>query len=144
MKRVLLACFVCISFMVCGQENELHIFAIDVEELNMPLMTKSTKFDTEKYQLLEVNLAIDLRQTSLRKKNTMYIETSNNHTIQKNYTLSLSKSRKASGFTISGNDYNLNRKSNYSVKNTAYKDASLYTEFLYYQNNRNRYSTRRF
>ncbi|GGX28242.1 hypothetical protein [Aquimarina muelleri] len=124
MKAFLIAIIASIGFASYGQENSLNSVAIEWEELSAPLSIEKNESEIHKYELLEVNLSVDLRRQSLRKNYTMFIDTPKYKDVSSVYKIKPSTS-KSSGFTISGNGSNLNTNTG-RLKNTAYKDAGIY------------------
>ncbi len=135
MKFLLTILIVSICFVSYGQEDNLSSIAIEWEELSAPLSFEKSEFEITKYQLLEVNLNIDLRRQSLRKSYTMLMDSPKYKDVSSIYTVKSPKS-KSSGFTISGNGSNFNT-TNSSIKNNAYRDAGIYL----YNNHYNPYNT---
>lgn len=137
MKLFLTILITSIGLVSYGQENSLSSITIEWEELSTPLSMERNEFETTKYQLLEVNLDVDLRRQSLRKSYTMLMESPQYKDVSSIYKANSPKSKK-SGFTISGNGYNF--KTNIDgLKNNAYKNADSYLHHSYY----NPYTTNR-
>ncbi|GAA4271767.1 hypothetical protein U6A24_14355 [Aquimarina gracilis] len=130
MKIFLVFIFSLLSFLSFGQERTIQTISIELEQLTAPLSLVDTDVINNKYQLMEVDLSVDLRKQYL-KKNTPLMLLPENKFIQQNYNVAIpgapTNQRKV-GFTISGNGYNssLNRNTG-DIKNNAYKDASLYS-----------------
>ncbi len=126
MKIFLIALITSISFLSYGQENAIHSIAIEWEQLSAPLSVAKKELKTEKYQLLEVNLTIDLREQYLRK-NTSIMYLPPNQFVQSKYNVAIPQPKTSKmGFTVSGNG-NTNLNTTGRIKNIAYKDASLYS-----------------
>ncbi len=117
-----------ISFLSYGQENTIRPITIALEYLSAPLVISQKETTAQKYKLLEVDLSVNLREQYLRKnKSMMYLP--EKQYIQPEYNVAIPQSNSDSkvGFTISGNGYNSNLNTTGGIKNTAYKDASLYS-----------------
>ncbi|MEW7291908.1 hypothetical protein [Aquimarina sp. 2304DJ70-9] len=118
-----------ISFLTYGQENTITSITIAWEQLNTPLsLVKEESKAVDKYKLIEIDLSIDLREQYYMKKNTapiMYLP--RNKFVSTSYNIAIPQPKTGSiGFTVSGNGYNSNNNAG-GIKNTAYKDASLYS-----------------
>ena len=124
MKISLTILIICICFISHGQENSISSITIEWEELSAPLSIEKSESKISEYQLLEVNLSVDLRKQSLSKDYTMLLDSPKYKDISSIHTVSSSKS-KSSRFTISGSGYNFNTNTG-NLKNNAYKDASIY------------------
>ena len=145
MKIILGLLLGCISFISFGQENPIQ--TIDWNELDAKLSENNLNYTIEymeiipslsfvnqivstgTYYLMEVNLAIDLRQQYL-KKDTPILLLPENKFIQSGYTFSIPSTPKNNAqITITGNGGYSNSSSGGSntVKNTVYRDASTYT-----------------
>ncbi|WP_024769267.1 hypothetical protein [Aquimarina macrocephali] len=114
-----------ISFLSYGQEDVPHTISIEWEQLSAPLVMNKKELKTKKYQLQEVDLTVDLRQQAFKKSYTMYIDSPKYKDISSKYNVAIPQP-KTSGFRLSGNGYNTNTNIG-GIKNTAYKDASLYS-----------------
>ncbi|WP_074406414.1 MULTISPECIES: hypothetical protein [Aquimarina] len=124
MKVFLVLLIGSISFLSYGQEDAIQTIAIEWEQLSAPLVMHKKEVETQKYQLQEVDLTVDLRQQAFKKSYTMYIDTPKYKNISSKYNVAIPQP-KTSGFRVYGNGYNPNNKG--GIKNTAYKDASLYS-----------------
>ncbi len=136
--RVFLAILIAgIGFSSYGQENVIHAISIEWEQLSAPLSIAENEYKTNKYQLLEVDLTVDLRQQAFRKSYTMYIDPPKYKDISSKYTIT-SPRQKTSGFTITGsrNTSNVNNILGGGLKNTAYKDANPYNGAYYFSRTR--------
>ncbi len=120
-----------ISFLSYGQEDAIQTIAIAIEweQLSAPLVMHKKEVETQKYQLQEVDLTVDLRQQAFKKSYTMYIDTPKYKDISSKYKIAIPQP-KTSGFRVYGNGYNFNTNKG-GIKNTAYKDASLYSGTFY-------------
>ncbi|WP_062058465.1 hypothetical protein [Aquimarina longa] len=130
MRFILILFIGSISFLSYGQENSIQTIHIEWEQLSAPLVLHKKENNTITYQLLEVNLDIDLRQEALRDDSSMMMITSSkkqNDTSRYNIVVSKPKT---SSFTIQSNGYNPNINTN-GIKNTAYKDASSYSNSFF-------------
>ncbi len=119
----------CISFWSYGQEKTLQSIQIEWEQLSAPLSlnTKSSS-EINKYKLLEVNLDIDLRKQYLRKDTSSMMILPENKYIQSDYYVAIpGPQNKNFSFTISGNGNSSSTNNSGGIKNTAYKDAGLYS-----------------
>ncbi len=129
MKVFLTILIASISFLSYSQENAIKSIAIEWEQLSTPLsLVKEESKAVGKYQLLEIDLSVNLREQYYMRKNTapiMYLP--ENKFVSTSYNVAIPQPKTSSiGFTISGNGYNSNNNSG-GIKNTAYKDASLYS-----------------
>ncbi len=130
MKIFLVLLIACFSLTAYGQENITDKISIPWEELSAPLIITKNELKTKKYQLQEVDLSVDLRQQYLRKNTFSIMHLPQNKFIQAEYNAFILQPKKTNsvGFKISGNGYNAsNLNNNGRLKNTAYKDASLYS-----------------
>ncbi|PKV51101.1 hypothetical protein ATE84_3170 [Aquimarina sp. MAR_2010_214] len=118
-----------IGFSSYGQENVIHAISIKWEQLSAPLSITKNEHKIEKYQLQKVDLTIDLRQQAFKKSYTMYIDTPKYKDISSKYNVTTPQP-KTSGFRVYGNGYTPNTNIG-GIKNTAYKDASLYRGTFY-------------
>ncbi len=126
MKSFLVIFIGSISFLSYAQENLIQSISIEWEQLSAPISFANKELKTSSYQLMEVNLDIDLRQQALRKPATMFLESPKSKAISPKYNIGIPQS-KTSGFSISGRGYNPNANTTGGIKNIAYKDASLYS-----------------
>ncbi|TSE04070.1 MULTISPECIES: hypothetical protein [Aquimarina] len=125
--KIFLAVFIgSISFLSYAQENPIQTISIEWEQLSAPISFANKALPTTTYQLMEVNLDIDLRQQALRKPATMFLELPKSKIVSPKYSVAIPQP-KTSGFTISGSGYNPNTNAAGGIKNIAYKDASLYS-----------------
>ncbi|KAA1245059.1 hypothetical protein [Aquimarina sp. RZ0] len=141
----------CLSFISFGQEKPSYILewqelsdSLSEENVSIYTITQreivpSLSFIkqyavTENYQLMEVDLTKDIRKQHLRPDTPM-LRLPENKFIQSDYTIAIptATNREHTGLTISGsaggygfNGYNFST-NNTGIKNSAYKDASLYT-----------------
>jgi hypothetical protein len=130
-----------ISFLSHGQEGIIQTIAIEWGQLSAPLVMNKKELITEKYTLQKVDLTIDLRQQAFKKKYTMYIELPKYKNLSSKHTTIISPKSKTSGFTITGNVYGINKPSlSGNLKNTAYKDAGIYTGTYFSTVRQNYYS----
>jgi len=111
-------------------DNSLH-YTIEYMEITPGLSFIRQTYTTGNHQLMEINLAIDLRTQYLRKDEAPTLLLPENKFIQSPYTLAIPTTPKSNGrITITGNGgYNNNNSGigGSSVKNTVYRDASTYT-----------------
>lgn len=126
MKIFLVVFIGSISFISYAQENPIQTIAIEWEQLSAPLSNANKELKTTTYQLMEVNLDVDLRQQGLRKQATMFLDLPKSKAISSKYNVAIPQP-KLSGFTVFGSGYNPNTNTTGGIKNTAYKDASLYS-----------------
>ncbi|MDY8135673.1 hypothetical protein [Aquimarina sp. 2201CG5-10] len=134
---------VLISIYSYGQDNPTYIvdweelnailsednisYTIEFEESIPSLSYVSKNIQTQKYELMEIDLSVDLRKQELGDKASMLILPKNNF-IQPNYTVAIpTQSQPNSNFRITGNGGFGSSTSNGGVRNTVYKDASLYS-----------------
>ncbi len=117
-----------LSFLSYAQEKTIQSISIEWEQLSAPLSFTNKESINTKYQLLEVDLSVDLRKQYL-KKNTSFMQLPENKFVQPEYNVAIPHpNQRKVGFTISGNGYSPNLSGNTGgIKNTAYKDASLYS-----------------
>ncbi len=116
-----------VSFLSYAQENTIESISIEWEQLVAPL-SLHTKSVPNKYQLLEVDLSVNLREQYLNKDASSLMILPENKFIQPNYNVAIPQPKtKNTGFSISGNGYNSNLNTSGRIKNTAYKDAGLYS-----------------
>ncbi len=121
---LLIASFSLVSF---GQENATPTIVIAWEQLSAPLLIHPKKESVEKYELLKVDLSVDLRKQYLKENSLPIMYLPENQYVEQEYTIAFPQSNtNTPNFTISGNGYNSNS-NNGGIKNTAYKDASLYS-----------------
>ncbi|TPN89032.1 hypothetical protein [Aquimarina algicola] len=127
--------FLFLGFGICysyAQENKIAPIAIEWEVLSSPLRMTPQEISTTNtvYHLQEVDLSIDLRKKALRNEEFMFVKASPVQSNSDKYNFTVSKPKKSSGFSISGRS-NLsslqNNTNSGEIKNTAYKDASLYS-----------------
>ncbi|GAA0720358.1 hypothetical protein GCM10009430_20440 [Aquimarina litoralis] len=136
---------VCFSFSSFGQENPSlkisweaigdHISEIDAKytlehkEITPSLSYIRKTIATGNYQLMEINLAVDLRKQHL-KNETPILLLPENKFVQSEYNVAIPTATPQSAFRVSitGNGgYNNSNTSNGGIKNNAYRDASTYT-----------------
>ncbi|WP_109300727.1 hypothetical protein [Aquimarina sp. AU474] len=122
MKSFLILFFGSISILSFGQETTIH--TIEWEQLAAPLSLVVEENSVEKYQLLEIDLSIDLREQYLRKK-TSILELPQEHFIAPKYNVAIEQPKSFS-FRVSGNGSS-NSNNSGGVKNIAYKDAGFYS-----------------
>lgn len=117
-----------LSFSTYSQEKTIKSISIEWEKLGAPLSLINKEIVNNKYQLMEVDLSIDLRKQYLKKNSTSsFMMLPENKFIQSEYNVAIPQSNQRNvGFTISGYGYNGNRNTG-GIKNNAYKDASLYS-----------------
>ncbi|MBQ0733185.1 hypothetical protein [Aquimarina celericrescens] len=128
MKSLVVILIGSISFLSYGQENNIKSITIAWEQLGAPLSLVNDNSNINTYQLLEVDLSVDLRQQYLKKNASPMMLLPDNKSIQSEYNFSFPQPKKGNvGFSVSGNGYNANVNSTGEIKNTAYKDASLYS-----------------
>ncbi len=127
MKSLVVILIGCISFLSYGQENDIKSITIAWEQLGAPLSLVNDNSNINTYQLLEVDLSVDLRRQYLKKNASPMMLMPDNKFIQSEYNFSFPQPKKGNiGFSFSGNGNNSNLNSVGRIKNTAYKDASLY------------------
>ncbi len=122
MKSFLILIFGSISILSFGQENTIH--KIEWEQLGAPISLIAKENSVEKYQLLEVDLSVDLREQYLRKQ-TSILELPQEQFIAPKYNVAIEQPKSFS-FRVSGNGAS-NLNNNGGVKNIAYKDAGFYS-----------------
>lgn len=135
MRLFLTALIISISFLCDAQENTLHSISIPWEDLSAPLLSYQEISNATKYQLQEVDLSINLREQYIRKNEPPMMYLPKNKFIQSNFHVALPQqgTQKTTGFRISGSN-NFNSNQNYpggTLKNTAYRDATLYNRTFY-------------
>ncbi len=109
----------CLSF---GQEIEIK--TISFERLSEPISLVQKEDPSQKYQLMEVNLTVDVRQQALRKSAPI-LELPKEQFIAPLYNVSIPQPG-AFSLRVSGSGFN-NTQNNGGVKNIAYKDAGFYS-----------------
>ncbi|WP_299241260.1 hypothetical protein [uncultured Aquimarina sp.] len=134
----------CIGFTSYGQEKTS--FSISWDEMNTHLSENDFMYTIEHreitpslsfikpivsvgtYQLMEIDLSVDLRKQHL-KNDTPILLLPENKFIQSDYAVAIPSTVKSNArITITGNGgYNSSNTNNGGVKNTAYRDASTYT-----------------
>ncbi|WP_299311900.1 hypothetical protein [uncultured Aquimarina sp.] len=120
------------SFSLAWDEMSTHLsendftYTIEHKEITPSLSFIRPTISASNYQLMEINLSIDLRKQYL-KNDTPILLLPENKFIQSDYAVSIptTATKRNAKITITGNGgYNSN---NSGIKNTAYKDASAYT-----------------
>ncbi|MDH7445760.1 hypothetical protein [Aquimarina sp. 2201CG14-23] len=138
--------FSTVSFVSFGQEKPIYIveweeldnklseeelyYVIELKEITPSLSFINQRIATGNYQLMEIDLTIDLRTQHLRKDSTDFLQLPENKYIQSDYALAIPSglNERRGRITITGSGgYNSSSTNNGGIKNTAYRDAGSYT-----------------
>lgn len=132
MRMILFFLFICgLTFKMNGQENQRVYFTINQtqwEKLNMPLKVAYEELKSQKYKLQEVNLYSDIRGNAFKKKYSMYVDQPSYKDISTIFTIAPKKTKQESSFKF-GNSTNTFLTTPNGVKNSVYRDESLYNRF---------------
>ncbi len=125
MKSLLLILFCGLCTLSFGQETPIQFIKIELEQLGAPLLVKQESLGSEKYQLMPIDLSVDLRKQAL-SKNAPTLELPKEQFIAPLYSVAVPQPQ-ALRFTVSGNGNSSSFTNNGGIKNIAYKDAGFYS-----------------
>ncbi len=110
-----------------GQEQKTNFIAVAWEQLSAPLTIHEEELATDTYTLLEVNLAIDLREQFFEKNNPPLMYIPQNKFVQPSYSINVSKPKTSTtGFSFSGRSTINSQHKTHGIRNTAYQEADSY------------------